>query len=175
MTLARLVGSLGGILQIVGVGLVFWDIAEIERLFHRRPWLRTIADRLTTPLRWLGIRPRRIVGVSVMPGTGSLSMGFGRVRVRQQGTTQKGRIAAVEANLAQVDQELDQLWARVGEQQGELARKLSETEERQRTEIASVHQLVKALNADALVRRIWGGVLIVIGTVLTVAALWLTS
>jgi signal transduction protein with GAF and PtsI domain len=128
-----------------------------------------------TPLRWLGIRSRGTgAGVVVTPVGASLGIGYaiGRVSI-SHGTTLEGRIATIEARLDDVDQDLKQLRTRLSDQQAQLARRISEAEESLRGETAAIQQLVKALSADSIRRRLIGGTLIVAGTFLTILALWL--
>lgn len=175
MTLAHIVGSLGGVFQVAGVCLVLWDIADIEKQFQRRPWLASFSDWVTTQLRWLGVRRNTTgSGAVVIPAPALLAIGTTAPRVIvSQGTTLNGRLAAVEAHLDYVDEELRSLRTQLADQQGEAARRVAEVEDRQRHAVASVHQLVKALSADSLLRRLWGVGFIVVGTFLTIVALWL--
>jgi hypothetical protein len=174
---ARVVGSVGGLMQLVGVGLVFWDIADVERLYHLQPWLRSIRDWLMAPLRWLGIRSRITGrGVVVTPVGASLGIGGSTARISiSHGPTLEGRIATIEARLDDVDEDLNHLRSRLREQEAQLARRIRDVEERALAETAAVQQLVKALSADSIRRRLIGGILIVVGTFLTIVALWLPS
>jgi hypothetical protein len=175
MTLARFIGSLGGLMQIVGVLLVLWEIADVERLFQLRPWHRSAADRLTAPLRRLGIgRRRQAAGVVVQVSGASLSIGGGRARVSiDYGPTLEGRIKTIEARLAEVGQDLAALTTRLTGHEGAITQRVAAVEESQREQIAAVRQLVKALSAGSILRRLWGAGLIVVGTALVTAALWL--
>jgi len=94
---------------------------------------------------------------------------------RVHGPTLEGRIATIEARLDDVDEDLNHLRSRLREQEAQLARRIRDVEERALAETAAVQQLVKALSADSIRRRLIGGILIVVGTFLTIVALWLPS
>jgi len=164
-------------MQLVGVGLVFWDIADVERLYHLQPWMRSIRNWLMAPLRWVGIRSRiKGTGVVVTPVGASLGIGGSTARLSiSHGPTLEGRIATVEARLDSVDEDLKLLATRFRDQHAQLALRISEAEASLRAETAAVQQLVRALSADSIRRRLIGGILIVVGTCLTIVALWLPT
>jgi hypothetical protein len=48
-TTARIVASIGGGFQVLGVALVFWEIWGIQRLVSKRTWTKAIADTVAAP------------------------------------------------------------------------------------------------------------------------------
>lgn len=111
----------------------------------------------------------------VTPPTASIGIQSGRSRVLiGLGPTLEDRVATIEARLAVAEQELSQQLTQLAEHKADVDRKAAAAEERQRAEIALVHELVKALSADPVPRRLWGVAFLVTGILLNIAALWLT-
>jgi len=113
-TSARIVASVGGSLQVVGVALVFWEIWGIQRLLNKRTWTREIADALAAPFRRLarGVRARGRRQASTVelrasvPATGTLNA---RLTINETpNATVEQRIEIHRQRLDQIDKQLEE-------------------------------------------------------------------
>jgi len=174
MDWSRWLAALGAFLQLAGVALVFWEIAETERLFHLRPWLHQSFDWITRPVMALLIRlgrRSRVSGVG-LEGIGSAkTSGKARITVlRDRGKTVEERLASVQTQLGDHRRELDEIWNRIDDEHNQHERAIAEIESKMAAAIASLRKMVTGLSVGSIRTRVAGGVLILVGTALTVVA-----
>jgi len=179
-TTARIVASIGGGLQVVGVALVFWEIWGVQRLLNKRTWTRAMGDALATPFRWLGgwlrarERPRaRVVQLdgSSLGMSGSLSA---RLTVTEAvGATLEQRIEVHRRRLDSIDRQLDEIRAEATKLQTSLGDRLNAAVTETTEQTKQLREVVDTLGAGSLGLRAVGGILVLIGSALWVASEWL--
>lgn len=175
---ARVWLTVGGILQLVGIFVLFVEISQTERLLRLRSWIRRsvsdVGQVVASVANRLGIRLRRPV-VHELSGVGAgRASGSARVRVsRAEGSTVEERLDAHGRQLAVLREELDEVWQRVDRDQGEHRAALADLESRLGSEVSAVKELVTQLGGGSLRVRAFGGVLIFAGTAIIAIAAWL--
>jgi hypothetical protein len=177
MSVGRWLMTIGGLLQLAGIAVVFVEIGQTERLLRLRSWWRrTLSDLgriLSSLLQRLGLRRRRPVVVEVAGGALGVSGGTARVTVVPgEGTTVEERLDSHRRQLAALREELERVQQRLDQNQAEGRAALADVETRLRSEVASVRQLVNDLGGGFLRGRALGGGLILVGTLLITIGVW---
>src|SRR5438552_16417685 len=170
--------TVGGLLQLAGVTLVFLEIGQTERLLRLRSWWRgTISDLgriLSCILRRLGLRTRRPVVVEVSGAALGLSGGTARVTVVPgEGSTTEERLDSHRRQLAALREELERVQGRLDQDRADGRAAVSDLETRLRNEVESVWRWVGDLSGGFLRGRALGGGLILVGTALITMGVWL--
>jgi hypothetical protein len=155
---------LGVAFEVVGLGLVAWQLWRVQRREFGMPaWWAQASGRL-----------RRLVGRSEARGSASVSLAAelgvaGRLTTRVRrgpGETMESRLAALEANFASLDQETDARFEEQAQRQARLREMVSETQtelERQQQERESEQ---RERLREAMTMQWWGTGLFFIGAVL---------
>jgi hypothetical protein len=168
--------TVGGLFQLAGVALIFWEISGIQRTLRLPPWWRSTISDLGGLLSSIPgrFRRRRITGTGsiVMHGvataTGSLSV----VLQPAEGATVEERLESHRGQLAALREELERVQQLLDQDRAEGRAAVTNVETRLRGEIASVRQLLSNLSGGFLRGRALGGGLILIGTALITIGVW---
>lgn len=176
VTGARVLMTVGGLLQLAGVAVIFWEISGIQRTLRLPPWWRSTASdlgrMLSSILQRLGLRTRPVV-VEVSGAALGLSAGVARVTVVPgEGTTTEERLDSHRRQLVALREELERVWQRIDRHDAEQSAALTALQTNVRSEIASVRQLVQDLSGGFLLGRALGGGLILAGTALITIGVW---
>jgi len=169
--------TVGGLLQLAGVAVIFWEISGIQRTLRLPPWWRSTISDLGRFLSSIPGRFRRRGGHQVelrgaVDTIGTLDVTLVRA-TPADGTTVDERLDSHRRQLAQLREELDRMQQRLDQNRAEQSAALTAVETRLSTEIASVRQLVGDLSGGFLRGRALGGGLILVGTALITIGVWL--
>ena len=158
--------TVGGVLQVVGVFLVFIQIGSAERLLGVVSWVNQLADWLKARLH---IRRNVVltqVGVSL-----AITTGTARITVqRNRGTTVDERLESLQLQMDDARGELNELWTRSTADRAEFERKVARIESSLKALDAEIRGLIAALTIGSRHLQVVGAVLIIIGTIFITAS-----
>ena len=178
-TTARVVASIGGGLQVVGVALVFWEIWGIQRLLNKRTWPRAIVEALTSPFRRLGmwLRARGNPKASAVALEASISASGelkGELTIADpDDATIEQRLAIHRRRLDTIDGQLKEIRAEAEKLQTGLGDRLTAAVGEAMEQTKRLSEIVDRLGAGSLGLRAAGGILVLIGSALWVLSEWL--
>ena len=146
VTVGRVLMTVGGLLQLLGIVVIFVEIRETERLLRLRSWWRRTASdvgRFVSSILPARLRRGHTVVVKLAGDVAGVSDGSARLTVvPAEGTTVDERLDSHRRQLAALREELQRVQQRLDQDQAEGRAALSNVETRLRTELASVRQLV---------------------------------
>ncbi len=162
--------TFGGLLQLAGVALIFWEISGIQRTLRLPPWWRSTISELGRFFSSILHRFSRRSGQQVelrgaVDFAGTLDVAVIRA-TPAEGNTVDERLDSHRRQLAALRDELDRLQRRLDRHDAEQGAALTALQTNLRSEIASVRQLVEDLSGGFLQGRALGGGLILAGTLL---------
>ncbi len=170
---ALVVVTVGGVLQIAGVFLVFIQIGSAEKLLGARTWANQLGGWLKARLparRKLRDYSLSAVGAAVSSGSAELTL------QRSRGSTVEERLTSLQLQMDDARRELDELRTRSTAHRAESDRKLAEVSSSVRALEAELRGLIAALTIGSRHLQVVGAMLIMFGTALIVAgplgALW---
>jgi hypothetical protein len=176
-TTARVVASIGGSLQVVGVALVFWEIWGVQRALNKRTWPRAIAEALRSPFRrlWLKVRrpPASTVALegSSLSFSGSLSAPL-TVKESEDAPIEE-RIEIHRRRLDAIDKQLEEIRAEATKLRADLGDQLDAAAGDAREQIARLREVVDQLGVGSIGLRALGGALVLFGSAMWVWSEWL--
>jgi hypothetical protein len=156
----------GGAFEIVGFGLVAYELARIQRREFGEP---KFLVRIRTRLRKIFRRSRHQtvkVGAAVATASGSASV-RGRVR-RDPGNTFESRVEALERNFQHLEVEFDQSRARLEQSISELRKMLDGMRTELEREREEKDEERKVSLRTSVTLQAWGTGLFVFGAILSV-------
>jgi hypothetical protein len=178
VTASRVLVTIGGLLQIVGVCMVLVEISQVQVLLKRRKWTRSAFEGLLRPLRALAnkIRPRK--GQTVFIEGAALAIGGMRADIRvtvhdPPGGTVRERLDAHGRQLAQHERQLEEARAQLEKHRSDVADRIQALEAGLREETRQLQKLVHELGAGSLRLRGIGVFFLLFGTALTIVGAWL--
>lgn len=158
--------TVGGVLQVVGVFLVFIQIGSAERLLGVVSWVNQLADWLKARLHM-----RRNVVLTPVGASLAITTGTARVTIRHsRGTTVDERLAALQAEMDDARRELDELWTRSTADRAEFQRNLAEVKTSLKGLDAELRGLIAALTIGSRRLQVVGAGLIIAGTIFITAS-----
>jgi len=157
--------TVGGVLQILGVLLVFVQIGSAEKLLGAASWAKQFAN-------WLKAHLPIRRNVAVVTGAGGLAIttGVARITIKHSpGTTVDERLASLQAQIDDARRELEELWTRSTTDRAELSASLAAVNATVRVLDAELRGLIAALTIGSRHLQVAGAMLIILGTALIVA------
>jgi hypothetical protein len=169
--------TIGGLLQLAGVAVIFWEISGIQRTLRLPPWWRSAISDLrrllsSVPGRFRGRRNHQVELRGTVTSRGTLDVTVIRA-TPAEGTTVDERLDNYRRQLAALREELDQVRQRLDRDREEQGAAVTALETRLGSEIASVRKLLSDLSGGFLRGRALGGGLILLGTALITIGVWL--
>jgi hypothetical protein len=166
-----IVSTIGGVLQIAGVMLIFLQIGAAEKLFGVPPWLDRLGGWMQRPVRNLfgRLRQRRISSLStnVVLGTAHLTAtGELRAVLTTASGTVQTRLDALQKEIEDLRTEVDEHWRSGADDRAILERRLTQVETDLKATVAELRELIAALTIGSRDMQVVGAVLIVVGTFL---------
>jgi hypothetical protein len=179
-TASKVVASIGGALQVVGVAFVFAEIWGIQRLLNKRTWIQAVADAVTSPFRrlrnWVGSlgKPKAIqaplegsnLGFSADLGADLTISEPDDASVEKRLDIHRQRLDKIDSQLKEIREEATKVETRLGDRLAAAVGKALEETKRLR-------EVVDQLGAGSLGLRAVGGVLVLVGSAMWVASEWL--
>jgi hypothetical protein len=175
-TTARIVASIGGSLQIVGVALVFWEIWASQRALDKRTWTRTIADALSSPFRrlWLKVRRQKGSEVALQASVTASATLDARLTIQEsEDAPIERRIEVHRRRLDAIDRQLEEIRAEATKLRTDLGDRLNAAVGEAIEQTKRLREIVDQLGVGSIGLRALGGVLVLVGSALWVVSEWL--
>ncbi|MEO6795374.1 MAG: hypothetical protein ABI401_13360 [Candidatus Dormibacter sp.] len=173
----RVLMSVGGILQIDGVALVFRAIWQTEQALGLPSWVGDIGSALDRSV-WAilgGVGIRRRKPVVVEPGTARLSISTHAPTVTvapAAGATAEERLSSAERQLVELRKEQGRLGQRLDQERTDWRAADAKVETRLSGELVRVEEKVAKVGGGSRFVQAIGGVLILVGTALITIGVW---
>ncbi len=179
MAVGKCLTIMGIAVQTVGVMLVFFDAARIEKRLGLQPWLSSVMASVSRPALWLRHLPRRLWTAgqrwvkSHFRPTGwaptaadslAVSRDFAELTVKKAPRTQAQM-------LADLERELDEQRRRLREHEEAQADKVR----RQDAEVERLHGLITEVVGGSRGAQVGGAILIIFGLALTLVGALLSG
>jgi hypothetical protein len=183
VTLPRGLLAVGTLLEIVGVSLVFWQVAKAERDLGLKPWWREVRPRarreITRPVRWFrahfGRRPSKQVTVNVTAHGLSVASGSATVRVRSgRGGDTGQQLSSLWAETDRLREQLDQIRAEMQSGRAGVLQQLAEARAESERALTDLTERFARLGRSSRTPQVFGALFIVAGLILVGLAGWLT-
>ena len=127
----------GMVLQLIGVGTVWFDLSAMARSFGREGVIRAT-------WKWFKAGIFGQDGIATMTGVAAASSsGKARAKARwpiDPNASDEFRLAAVEKNLSKIDEDLDAAFAEIDKVEGELKARIREECERRGAAISAIRR-----------------------------------
>jgi hypothetical protein len=175
-TTARIVATIGGSLQIVGVALVFWEIWASQRALNKRTWTRAVVDALNSPFRrlWLKVRGPKASDVALEASVTATATLEARVTILEADDAPiERRIEIHRQRLDAIDRQLEEVRAEAAKLRTDLGDRLNAAVGEAIGQTKRLREVVDQLGVGSVGLRALGGVLVLVGSALWVASEWL--
>jgi hypothetical protein len=178
VTWMRALLLIGGVLQLVGVGMVFGQLAAVERLLHLRSWFTSWITAATSPILgafgWLAlslrIRKKRIVplsGVGRATSTGHAALNVSLTRA--PGRTTRERLDSHQLQLDDLRRDVQGVRDALVGQSAEQAARIQALEARVDAEVVTLNALIRNVIGGGRGLQALGAILILIGILFATA------
>jgi regulator of extracellular matrix RemA (YlzA/DUF370 family) len=175
-TTARIVASVGGSLQIVGVALVFWEIWASQRALNKRTWTRAIVEALSSPFRrlWQKVRGSKGSVVALEASVTATATLDARVTILEPDDAPiERRIEIHRQRLDLIDRQLDEIRAEAAKLRTDLGDRLNSAVGEAIEQTKRLREVVDQLGVGSVGLRALGGVLVLVGSALWIVSEWL--
>jgi septal ring factor EnvC (AmiA/AmiB activator) len=175
-TTARIVASIGGSLQIVGVALVFGEIWASQRALSKRTWTRAVVEGLSSPFRrlWRKVRGSKASNVTLEASVTATATLDARVTIQEsEDAPIERRIEIHRRRLDAIDRQLEEIRAEAAKLRTDLGDRLNAAVGEAIEQTKRLREVVDQLGVGSVGLRALGGVLVLVGSALWVVSEWL--
>ncbi len=181
-TLPRGLLAVGTLLEIVGVSLVFWQVAQAERDLGLKSWWREVRAKIghfiTRPVGWLrthfGRRPSKPSTVSAAAGVSSIVsiVATGRVRSGRSGDTDQ-QLSSLWAEADRLYDEIDQIRREMNSGRAGVLQQLADNSADVNRTLTELTARLETFGRSSRRPQVFGALLILTGLILVGLAGWL--
>ncbi len=181
VTLPKALITVGTFLEIVGVGLVFWQVAQTERDLGLESWLREAQVRIghviTLPGRWLkaclGRAPSTEGSLSAAGRGSAISSGWAVARVRhgRDGDADQ-QLSSLWAEIDRLFDEIDRLRREMNLGRAEFLQQLADTGAELNRTLTELTARLETFGRSSRTAQVSGALLILAGLILVGLAGW---
>lgn len=182
VSLPKALIAVGTLLEIIGVALVFWQVARAERDLGLKSWWREARVRIghviTRPLRWLKARlgraPSTEVSVSAAGRGSAIASGWAAARVRHgRAGDADEQLSSLWAEADRLFDEIDQLRREMNSGRAGVLQQFADTRAEVNRTLTELTARLETFGRSSRKPQVFGALFISAGLILVAVAGWL--